>query len=281
MSEPLKAAICQMLISDDKNDNLSHAGEMIYEASKRQAQMIILPEIFNGPYQTELMAENAEIFPGKTTSFLSDLSRKNKIILVGGSIPEKDEAGKIYNSSYVFDEQGNLIGKHRKMHLFDIDIPEQIYFKESDVFTAGNSLQIIRHKDLTFAVIICYDIRFPELARLAALEGAQLLIVPAAFNLTTGPAHWELLIRTRAVDNQLFVIAASPALNPEASYHAWGHSMAADPWGTVINEGKTGEEIIYVQLDLSIINKVRRELPLIQHRRNDIYQFNYQENHNE
>ena len=277
----MKAAICQMLVSDDKNDNLSHAGEMIYEASKRQAQMIILPEIFNGPYQTELMAENAEIFPGKTTSFLSDLSRKNKIILVGGSIPEKDEAGKIYNSSYVFDEQGNLIGKHRKMHLFDIDIPGQIYFKESDVFTAGNSLQIIRHKDLTFAVIICYDIRFPELARLAALEGAQLLIVPAAFNLTTGPAHWELLIRTRAVDNQLFVIAASPALNPAASYHAWGHSMAADPWGTVIDEGKTGEEIIYVQLDLSIINKVRRELPLMQHRRNDIYQFNYQANHNE
>lgn len=275
MKDTMKVAICQMQISNRKEDNLLKAGEMIRSASVQGAQMVILPEIFNAPYQTDLMAEYAEIYPGATTTFLSTTARQNKIILVGGSIPEQDQDGKIYNCSYVFDEQGNLIGQHRKIHLFDIDIPGQIYFKESDVFTAGNHLQIIRHKHVVFAVIICYDIRFPELARMATLQGAELLVVPAAFNTTTGPAHWELLMRTRAIDNQLFVIAASPARNPDASYQAWGHSLVADPWGTVIGQGGSDEEIIGAELDWDLINKTRQELPLLQHRRTDVYELNY------
>src|SRR5665647_692560 len=192
MSEKLKLAICQMQVSNRKEDNLKKAGEMVNKASSRGAQMLILPEMFNAPYQTDLLAEYAEYFPGPTTDFLSDLACQNNIFLVGGSIPEKDAAGKIYNCSYTFDEQGNVIGKHRKMHLFDVDIPGQLYFKESDVFNAGDGLQLIRYHGLVFAVIICYDIRFPELARMAALRGAQMLVIPAAFNLMTGPAHWDL-----------------------------------------------------------------------------------------
>ncbi len=275
MRENLKVALCQMRVESDKIDNLNHAREMVCKAAQRGARLIVLPEIFNGPYHTEMMAENAESFLGPTTALLAELAHNNKIILVGGSIPEKDTDGKIYNTSYIFDQEGELIGKHRKMHLFDIDIPDQISFKESQVLSAGNSLQIIRHKDLVFAVIICYDIRFPELARLAALEGAQLLIVPAAFNTTTGPAHWDLLMRSRAADNQLFVLACSPARNTEAGYQAWGHSMVVDPWGRVMSEGDIGEEIIEAELDFSIVDKVRRELPLLQHRRTDVYELNY------
>ena len=271
MLEKLKLAICQMQVSNCKEDNLAKAGEMVNKAARRGARMLILPEMFNAPYQTDQLAEYAEYHPGLSTSFLSDLARQNRIFLVGGSIPEKDAQGRIYNCSYTFDEEGTVIGQHRKIHLFDIDIPGQIYFKESEVFTAGDKLQLIRYRGLIVAVIICYDIRFPELARMAALEGAQILIIPAAFNHTTGPAHWELLMRTRAVDNQVFVVAASPALNPEASYQAWGHSMVADPWGTVISEGGSGEETIYAELDLTMIDKVRRELPLLKHRRTDIY----------
>jgi len=273
MKDTMKIALCQMQVSNLKDDNLLKAGEMIGAASAKGAQMVILPEIFNGPYQTDLMAVYAEIYPGATATFLSAAARQNKIILVGGSIPERDKEGKIYNSSYIFDEQGELLGRHRKMHLFDIDIPGQIYFKESDVFTPGDCLQIIRHKNVVFAVIICYDIRFPELARMAALQGAQLLVVPAAFNTTTGPAHWELLMRTRAVDNQLYVAAASPARNPDAAYQAWGHSLVVDPWGRIINEGSAGfdEDIIFAELNWAQVDKIRQELPLLQHRRTDIY----------
>jgi predicted amidohydrolase len=275
MTANMKIAVCQMRVSEWKSQNLKHAGEMIRKASQQGAHMVILPEFFNAPYNTRIMAENAECFPGETTAFLSEQASNNAILLVGGSIPEVDEDGKLYNTSYVFDEQGLLIGKHRKMHLFDIDIPGQINFKESEVLTAGDDLQIIRHNGLSCAVIICYDIRFPELARMAALQGAQILIIPAAFNGTTGPVHWELLMRTRAVDNQLFVVAASPAHNPEASYQPWGHSLVVDPWGTVISEAGTDEEILVCNLDLSILGRVRRELPLLKHRRTDIYELNY------
>lgn len=271
MLEKLKLAICQMQVTNSKQDNLAKAGEMISSAANKGAQILVLPEMFNAPYQTDQIAEYAESHPGLSTSFLSDLARKNKIFLVGGSIPEKDPEGRIYNSSFIFDEEGTVIGQHRKIHLFDIDIPGQIYFKESQVFTAGDKLQLISYHGLIVAVVICYDIRFPELARMAALQGAHILIIPAAFNHMTGPAHWELLMRTRAVDNQLFVVAASPALNPEAIYQAWGHSMVVDPWGKVISEGDSDEDTIYADLDLTMINKVRRELPLLKHRRTDIY----------
>lgn len=271
MSSTLQAAICQLQVSESKEDNLNRAGNMVREAAQAGARLVVLPEIFNVPYQIEALAQNAETFPGPSTDSLAELARNNKIVLVGGSIPEKDQSGQIYNSSFTFDEMGNLIGKHRKLHLFDIDIPGQISFQESAVLSPGESLQIIRHHDMVWAVIICYDIRFPELARLAALAGAQMLIVPAAFNTTTGPAHWELLMRARAIDNQFFVLAASPALNPAADYKAWGHSLAVDPWGTIICEAGTGEEIIYFWIDFSQLDQVRRELPLLKHRRTDIY----------
>lgn len=267
----LKVALCQMMVASHKTDNLKKAGNMVAEAARRGARLVVLPEIFNVPYDTAIMAANAEVFPGPTTALLSDLARTNRIILVGGSIPEKGRDGQVYNTCYVWDQAGRMIGRHRKMHLFDIDIPGQIYFKESDVLSSGDSLQIIRCNNLVFTVIICYDVRFPELARLAALQGAQLLIVPAAFNMTTGPAHWQLLMRSRAVDNQMYVVACSPARNTEAAYQAWGHSLVADPWGRVVIEGDSGEEIIAAEIDLAAIGKVRRELPLLQHRRSDVY----------
>ena len=270
MEHALPTAICQMQVGSDKAANLEKAAQMIKEASKK-ARLLVLPEIFNAPYQTDLLAQYAEPIPGPTTDMLAALAKELQILLVGGSIAEIDTNGNIYNSSCVFAPNGKIIGHHRKLHLFDIQIPGQIVFKESDVFTAGEELQTIEYNGLSFTVIICYDIRFPELARMAALKGAQMLVIPAAFNHTTGPAHWELLMRTRAIDNQLFVVAASPALNPEASYKAWGHSLVADPWGTVISEGGSGEETIYAELDWTMVDKVRRELPLLKHRRTDIY----------
>ncbi|HZK87030.1 MAG TPA: carbon-nitrogen hydrolase family protein [Syntrophomonas sp.] len=271
MEQILRTAICQMQVSDDKAANLDKATQMIKEASQ-QANLLVLPEIFNAPYQTDLLAQYAEPIPGPTTNLLAALAKEQQILLVGGSIAEIDADGKIYNSSCVFDPSGKMIGHHRKLHLFDIEIPGQIVFKESAVFTPGEDLQMIDYEGLSLSVLICYDIRFPELARQATLAGAQLIVVPAAFNLTTGPAHWELLMRSRALDNQLFVIAASPARNQSASYQAWGHSMIVDPWGKILVEGGIQEEILYAEINLAQLRKVRQELPLLQHRRPELYQ---------
>lgn len=264
-----------MKVGTDKNENLSKAEQLINDAASRGAEVIVLPEIFNAPYQTDLFPLYAEPFPGPSTDFLSHAAYKYGVCLVGGSIVEQDSDGRIYNSSFVFDDKGNLLARHRKIHLFDIDIPGQITFRESDTLAEGKTISIFKYKSICFGLMICYDCRFPELARAAVLEGAQTLIIPAAFNLTTGPAHWELLMRSRAVDNQVFVAAASPARNPDSSYQAWGHSMVVDPWGTIIKEAGIDEETIFAELDFATLERVRNELPLLKQRRTDIYDLKY------
>jgi predicted amidohydrolase len=192
------------------------------------------------------------------------------VFIIAGSIPELD-GDKIYNSCFIFNNYGEIIGRYRKMHLFDIDTAD-IKFKESDTLSSGNKIGVF-DTDLTkIGVAICYDMRFPELLRIMTLKGAQLIIIPGAFNMTTGPAHWELLIRCRAVDNQVFIAAASPARNEELSYVAYGNSMIAGPWGDVIVKAGEDEEIIYAEINLEDLKKVRSELPLLENRRQDIYQ---------
>lgn len=271
----LALSICQMKAGSDKRENLARAEGFIREASRRGAELVILPEIFNAPYQADLFPQYAEPYPGPSTAMLSATARSCGICVIGGSILELDAGGRIYNSCFAFDEQGSLLGRHRKMHLFDIDMPGQISFRESDTLKAGNNISIIRYKSICIGLMICFDCRFPELARAAVLEGAQLLVIPGAFNLTTGPAHWELLMRCRAVDNQVFVAAASPARNPQASYQAWGHSMVVDPWGSIIKEAGIEETIISADLDFTALERIRNELPLLKQRRTDLYELKY------
>ncbi|MEW9122765.1 MAG: carbon-nitrogen hydrolase family protein [Thermotaleaceae bacterium] len=265
-----KVGICQMLVKEEKENNLKHAEEMIREAASNGSKWVVLPEMFNCPYENRYFPEFAEAYPGPTTTLLSNLAGELGIFLVGGSIPEK-EGDHIYNTSYTFDNTGALIGKHRKVHLFDIDVAGGIRFKESDILSPGGEVTVVHTAEASVGIAICYDMRFPEIMRLMAIEGAQIIILPAAFNMTTGPVHWELSARARALDNQVFFIAASPARNLEATYHAYGHSMIVNPWGTVIAEADEEETILYGEVDLSIVEKVRRELPLLEHRRVDLY----------
>ncbi len=262
--------VCQMIVSSDKDQNIGNAEKLIREAAKEGSQVVVLPEMFNCPYQNKYFPLFAETFPGKTTNFLSNLAKELKIYIIGGSIPEKD-GDAIYNTSYIFGKDGNLLGRHRKIHLFDIDVEGGIRFKESDTLTSGESITVVDTEYCKIGVAICYDMRFPELMRLMTLQGAKVIVVPAAFNMTTGPAHWEVTMRARALDNQIYFITASPARNLDASYHAYGHSSIVNPWGTVISEANEKECIIYGEIDLDSIEKIRRELPLLQHRRTDIY----------
>lgn len=271
MKDKFTVALCQMQVVEDKNENVAHALDMIKKASQK-ADIIILPEMWNCPYHTELFPLYAEEMDNSPTlNAICKAAKKQETYILAGSIPEKHD-GKTYNSSFFINPEGEIIGVHRKVHLFDIDVPDAISFKESQTLTAGNNVTVIDTELGKIGICICYDIRFPELLRLMALEGAELIIVPGAFNMTTGPAHWKPLIKVRAVDNQVYVAAASPARDNKASYVAYGHSMVADPWGKVISEAGAGEEILYVTIDLSSIEKVRYELPLLKNRRTDIYQ---------
>lgn len=267
----LPLAICQMRVGDDKASNLATAEKMIGRAASDGARLVVLPEVFNSPYQSERFPDYAEPYPGLTSAFLANCSARYGIYLVGGSIIEKDEAGRLYNTSYIFNPQGELLGRHRKLHLFDVDIAGGIAFRESDTLSPGHQVTVINSGSLCFGVMICFDVRFPELARRCVLDGAQMLIIPAAFNTVTGPAHWEILMRTRAVDNQCYVMAASPARNPEASYQAWGHSMIIDPWGRIMAEADIDEEILAAEIDFARIKRVRTEMPLLAQRRPELY----------
>ncbi|KAI0050037.1 carbon-nitrogen hydrolase [Auriscalpium vulgare] len=203
---------------------------------------------------------------------LSDAAKEEGVWLLGGSIPERDPAdGKVYNTATVYSPAGELVATHRKVHLFDIDIPGKIKFKESETLTGGSSTNYF---DTDFARIglgICYDVRFPELAAIAARQGCQVLIYPGAFNTTTGPLHWELLQRSRAVDNQLYFSMVSPARDLTAGYHAWGHSMVVDPMGVKLVEAEDGEVILHTHIDPKPFHDARAGIPVTTQRRFDVY----------
>jgi omega-amidase len=204
---------------------------------------------------------------------LSAMAVEAKAYLVGGSIPELDvEANKYYNTCLTFSPEGQLLATHRKVHLFDIDIPGKITFKESEVLSPGNNVTIVDLPEYgKIAVAICYDIRFPELATVAARKGAFALIYPGAFNTITGPLHWSLQGRARAMDNQVYVALCSPARDLNATYHAWGHSLVCDPMAEVLVEAGEKEEIVYAELNAEKIEVTRKVIPIYKQRRFDVY----------
>lgn len=288
LKRPVKLACVQIAAGADKAANLARAAARVAEAARAGSNIVVLPECFNSPYGCSYFPEYAEQLrpsssaagratpePEQAPSFhaLSDMASANRVYLVGGSIPERDAAtGKYYNTCLVFAPDGKLLDAVRKLHLFDIDIPGKITFRESDVLSPGNRVALVHLPEYgTMAVAICYDVRFPELATIAARNGAFAVVYPGAFNLTTGPLHWELLARARAVDNQLYVVMCSPARDMCATYHAWGHSMVVDPMANVLVEAGDAETIVHCDLDGAVIAEARKNIPLSTQRRFDVY----------
>ncbi|ONK65360.1 uncharacterized protein A4U43_C07F36310 [Asparagus officinalis] len=271
-----KIALCQLFVTADKERNIEHARKAIEEAAGKGAELVLLPEIWNSPYSNDsfpVYAEDIEAGGDAAPSFsmLSEAARTLQITIIGGSIPERC-GDHLYNTCCVFGKDGVLKGKHRKLHLFDIDIPGKITFKESKTLTAGQNPTIVDTDVGRIGIGICYDIRFQELAMLYAARGAHLICYPGAFNMTTGPLHWELLQRARAADNQLFVATCSPARDTSAGYTAWGHSTLVGPFGEVIATTEHEEAIIVEEIDYSLIELRRSNLPLEKQRRGDLYQ---------
>ncbi|KAF2753171.1 putative nitrilase [Pseudovirgaria hyperparasitica] len=282
LRQPIKLALVQLATTSDKAHNLSHARVKVLEAVKQHsANIIVLPECFNSPYGVKYFSKYAETLlpspPSETQSpsyhALSALARESNAYIIGGSIPERDpETDDLYNTSLTFNPKGELLATHRKVHLFDIDIPGKITFRESEALTAGNKLTLIDLPEFgRIAVAICYDIRFPEMAMIAARSGAFLLLYPGAFNMTTGALHWSLQGRARAMDNQVYVGLCSPARDMNADYNAWGHSMIVDPNAEVLGELDETEGIIAAELTGERIEEVRKGVPVYGQRRFDVY----------
>ena len=266
----LSISIIQMLVERNKKNNLLKAKELIKKALRDYPDIIVLPEMFNCPYDISYFSEFSEKEGEETWMFLSQIAKKNNTYIVGGSIPENNN-NKIYNTCYIFDKHGKQIGKYRKTHLFDIDVENGQYFCESDVLSPGNHTEIVSIEGIDIGILICYDIRFPEISRKLTNDGAKIIIVPAAFNMTTGPLHWELLFRARALDNQIFLIAASQARNHSSNYISYGNSLICDPWGKVLQRISEKEEILSSKINLSEIDKVRNQIPVLRHLRKKLY----------
>jgi len=281
LKQSVKLALVQLATGASKKDNLASARSKVLEASRAGAKIIVLPECFNSPYGTQFFPKYAEtLLPSppsesqsETFHALSKLAAEAKAYLVGGSIPEYEtDSKKYYNTSLTFDPEGKLLATHRKVHLFDIDIPGKISFHESEVLSPGNKVTLIDLPEYgRIGLAICYDVRFPELATIAARSGAFLLLYPGAFNLTTGKLHWELQARARAMDNQVYVGLCSPARDMEATYNAWGHSMVVNPNAEIVVEADENEGVVYAELTNEKIEETRKGIPIYGQRRFDVY----------
>lgn len=280
----VKLALLQIMVGTDKADNLRGAEAAVRDAAAEGARLVCLPECFNSPYGAQHFPEYAEEVPAAATQcaaaahpsmhLLTSLAAELGIYLVGGSIPERDAAtGKLYNTCVAFGPDGSMLAKHRKVHLFDIDVPGKIRFFESETLSSPmpTELPLFDTPWGRVGLGICYDIRFPELATLMRNGGAHLLVYPSAFNMVTGPLHWELLARARAVDNQLFVALPSPARDVDAGYVAWGHSMLVSPWGKVVAAAEDAPATVYFDLDLAECAEPRQSIPVFDQRRGDLY----------
>lgn len=263
-----KIAICQNKPFYNKEKSVQKILQMIKEAAGNGAKLVLLPEMFYFPYEFSELIKQEEA-DRATVSTLQSSAKENNVYLCTGTTVEKVGA-KRFNKSYLISPEGNILLEHAKCHLYDVDF-KGLKVEESNYFSAGNSLDVVKTELGLIGIIICYDIRFPEMARALALKGAEIILVPAAFNTISGEAHWHLFFRTRAVENQVFMAAACPARDEKCKYRAYGHSMIVDPWGDILSEAGEKEEIIYSDIKDERLQDVRNRLPLLKHMRKDLY----------
>jgi predicted amidohydrolase len=267
----LVAAAIQMSSTPDKGENKSTAEALIREAVSAGAELVALPELWSCHGLDEVYRENAEPVPGLTTEFLGNLARELGVYVLGGSILEGDPgAERLSNTSTFFDPSGEMTAVYRKIHLFDVKVSDKEYLESANI-APGNEIVTAKAGVATVGLSVCYDVRFPELYRLLALRGAEILAVPAAFTLQTGKDHWEILLRARAVENQAFVIAPAQWGRKADGRWTYGRSMIVDPWGTVLAMCPDRDGYALAALDLDYLDRFRAEFPALANRRPEAY----------
>jgi deaminated glutathione amidase len=263
-------AAVQLNSTPDLDRNLARARALIEEAAGRGAQLIALPEHFAYLGPQDQNPPSAQPLNGPLVSEFRELARKLGVFLLLGSFPEliPGEA-KPFNTSLLLSPQGEILARYRKMHLFDVDLFKGPSYQESRAMQAGTDLAVapLPGTPFTAGLAICYDLRFPELFRALSAQKADLLLLPAAFTLTTGRDHWEVLVRARAIENQAYVLAPAQFGQHSPGRRSYGRSLIVDPWGLILAQAPDGEGVIYARLDHERLQKLRRELPCLHHRR--------------
>ncbi len=267
-----RIAACQMNSQDNKAANLAQAEQLIDEAAALGANLVALPEMFNLLSTNKDLLAGAEDVPGPSSTLLRDKARQHGIYIHGGSILEAvPDHNKVWNTSLVFDPEGEIIARYHKIHLFDIQIEGKVSYQESETVVAGNEMVTFESEHGQFGLTICYDLRFPELYRALTLAGAQVIFQPAAFTLYTGKDHWETLIRARAIENQVYMVSPSQIGTHPPKQACFGNSMIVDPWGTVVARAPERVCVITADIDYQSQETIRAELPALQHRRPEVY----------
>lgn len=262
------AAAIQLHADLNKAENVANATRLVEQAAAQGAKLIVLPEYFNclGPLP-EVVAQ-AESIPGPTSEATRQLAMRLQIVLVAGSICElASSAGRGRNTSLVFGPQGEQLSLYRKSHLFDISLSPELTFEESHWIVPGEVVSHFTGNIGNIGQAICYDLRFPELFRQLADAGMQVLAFPSAFSQTTGEAHWEVLLRARAIENQCYVVAADQYGQHSPQFTSYGHSMIIDPWGRILASQPTGDGIVLAEINLDRLSQIRNDLPALKHRR--------------
>lgn len=267
----VSAAVIQMSSTPEKRENRRVAEALIREAASAGAGLVALPELWSCHGLDEVYPENAEPIPGPTTEFLGSLARELGIYLLGGSILERVAGSdRLGNTSTLYAPDGSLVAIYRKVHLFDVEVSGRRYLESANIAPGGEAVTA-KAGPVTLGLSVCYDVRFPELYRLLALRGAEVLAVPAAFTLQTGKDHWELLLRARAVENQAYVLAPAQWGRKADGRWTYGRSMIVDPWGTVLATCPDRDGYALATLDLDYLDRLRREFPSLANRRPEAY----------
>jgi predicted amidohydrolase len=262
------AAAIQMLATPDKEANLREVKERIRQAVNRGAQIVALPEVFNWRGDKDEEKRNAEAISGPTASLMAELAREHGLYLLAGSFLEDIPGStKAYNTSMLFDPQGSVVACYRKIHLFDVHLERGVSSMESETRQSGQEVVVAETSICPMGLSVCYDLRFPELYRALVDKGAQIIFVPSAFTALTGEAHWEPLLRARAIENQVYIIAPNQLGHNPKSFATYGNSMIVDPWGRVLARSPDCPGVIFAEIDLGYLAKVRRELPSLSHRK--------------
>jgi predicted amidohydrolase len=268
----LRVAAVQMCSSDDLAANLARCRELTAQAAAEGAQLVVLPECFSFLGRREgdklAMAEGLDGEPGPVLGALRALATRHGVWIVGGGTPERvpGDDRRTYNTAIAIDPRGELAARYRKIHLFDVAIPGGAVLRESDATAAGGELVVAEIAGVPVGFSICYDVRFPELYRRLVKDlGAQVVLVPAAFTAHTGAAHWHLLLRARAIEDQAWVVAAAQWGRHNDKRESYGHSLIVDPWGTVVGERAEGDGVVVATLDGAAVAKRRTQMPVLEH----------------
>ncbi|AZU62545.1 carbon-nitrogen hydrolase family protein [Neobacillus mesonae] len=267
----MKIAVVQQNSHEDKKANISKALHFIDEAASKGANLVVLPEYVDYMGDDTQKLRIAETIPGPTSEAFSKKAKEHGIYLNCGSMAEIADGKRVYNTSLLINDNGEIIAKYRKTHLYDADFKGRFSEKESDSIIPGYELVTAETPFGKVGLTICYDIRFPELYRSLALQGCKILFVPAAFPLYTGANHWEILLRARAIENQCYIVAAGQFGTAKPNRTLYGNSMIINPWGTVVARAPESEGIIIHDIDMEYLEKVRDNMHCFSHRRPDVY----------